>query len=107
MLHRNALAIDVCDRTRVTTTPHPSFGLALFTGIHRIGKGIGTAITRLGSGTTFSAIAERGDCRVGEPLAGASIPQAAEGQGGTPLRPQETVPRTAGRPPAKAGKCPL
>ena len=76
MLHRNALAVDVCDRTRVTTTPHPSFGLALFTVTHRIGKVIGTAITRLGSGTTFSAIAERGDCRVGEPLAGASIPQA-------------------------------
>ena len=86
MLHRNALAIDVCDRTRVTTTPRPSFGLALFTVTHRIGKVIGTAITRLGSGTTFSAIAERGDCRVGEPLAGASIPQAAEGQSGTPLR---------------------
>src|SRR6476660_9634374 len=87
MLHRNALAIDVCDRTRVTTTPHPSFGRALFTGTHRIGKVIGIAITRLGSGTTFSAIAERGDCRARRTPRGRFDPSAAEGRANSAAAP--------------------
>jgi hypothetical protein len=57
MLRVNALAIDACDLTRVITTRRLSCGLAHFTGTSPTNKEIGTAITRLGSGTTFLAIA--------------------------------------------------
>ena len=59
----NALAIDACDRTRVTTTRRPRSGLGFFTGTSRTSRGIGIAITRIGSGMTFLAIAEMGSDR--------------------------------------------
>ena len=59
----NALAIDACDRTRVTTTRHLSRDLAFFMGTNHTNREIGTAITSPGLGTTFLAIVElRGEC---------------------------------------------